>query len=188
VKIGEGAGRLPLVDNDSSDPALATVFDTFRNAGREVPNLYRTLGNSPAMLNAWVAMAWPLRHESVTSRGLRELIIMRVAQLTRTAYEWVAHRPMAIQCGVSEQQLDALHRWNESGVFDDEQREVLALTDAMTNELDVPDEVWAPLAARYQPDELIELVLTAAYYSCVSRTLRALRMPVDPDDPKLAGF
>jgi hypothetical protein len=31
-------------------------------------------------------------------------------------------------------------------------------------------------------------VLTAAYYSCVSRTLRALRLPVDPDDPVLATF
>jgi alkylhydroperoxidase family enzyme len=58
----------------------------------------------------------------------------------------------------------------------------------MTDALDVSDEVWAPLAARYQPGELVELVLTAAYYSCVSRTLRALRMPVDPEDPKLAGF
>jgi hypothetical protein len=31
-------------------------------------------------------------------------------------------------------------------------------------------------------------VLTAAYYACVSRTLRALRLPVDPDDPALAAF
>jgi alkylhydroperoxidase family enzyme len=183
-----GAGRLPLVDGASSDPELAHVFDTFRNAGRDVPILYRTLGNSPAMLNAWVAMAWPLRHESVTSRALRELIIMRVAQLTRTSYEWVAHQPMALQCGISQEQLDHLGEWTASDVFDDEQREVLALTDAMTDGLDVPDTVWRPLADRYAPGELVELVLTAAYYSCVSRTLRALRMPVDGDDPKLRGF
>ena len=186
--LGSGQGRLPLVDNDSTDPALAHVFDTFRDAGREVPNLYRTLGNSPAMLNAWVAMAWPLRHESVTSRRLRELMIMRVAQLTRTAYEWAAHQPMALQCGVTPEQLSELGDWQRSDRFDEIDREVLALTDAMIDEIEVPDAVWEPLALRYPPGELVELVLTAAYYACVSRTLRALRMPFDPDDPRLAGF
>ena len=92
-----GAGRLPLVSADSDDPQLANVFGRFRDSGHDVPALYRTLGNAPAMLNAWVGMAWPLRTEATTSRALRELIIMRVAQLTRTPYEWVAHRPMTVK-------------------------------------------------------------------------------------------
>ena len=46
-----GAGRLPLVDSDTDDPQLANVFGRFRDAGHEVPTLYRTLGNAPAMLN-----------------------------------------------------------------------------------------------------------------------------------------
>ena len=153
-----------------------------------MPTLYRTLGNAPAMLNAWVGLAWPLRHDATTSRALRELIIMRVAQLTGAGYEWVAHFPMAVQCGIAAEQLADLRRWRESERFSDEQREVLALTDELTDDVDVCDETWAALAARYEPGELVELVLTAAYYSCVSRTLRALRLPVDPDDPVLASF
>jgi alkylhydroperoxidase family enzyme len=182
------AGRLPLVSAESGDPALASVFDRFRTAGREVPTLYRTLGNAPAMLNAWVGMAWPLRNEATTSRALRELIIMRVAQLTRADYEWVAHHWMALHCGIAPEQLIDLGRWRESDRFTAEEREVLAMTDELTDDIDVSDETWAALAARYQPAELVELVLTAAYYACVSRTLRALRLPVDPDDPALASF
>jgi AhpD family alkylhydroperoxidase len=181
-------GRLPLVDADSDDPRLAHVFERFREAGREVPTLYRALGNAPAMLDAWVGLAWPLRNEATTSRALRELIIMRVAQLTRTAYEWVAHRPMTLKYGITESQLAQLHRWWDSTAFDADQREVLAMTDELTNALDVSDETWAALADRYAPGEIVELVLTAAYYSCVSRTLRALRLPVDPDDPALESF
>ena len=183
-----GAGRLPLVSADSDDPALAPIFDRFREAGRDVPTLYRTLGNAPAMLNAWVGLAWPLRHDATTSRALRELIIMRVAQLTGASYEWVAHYPMAVQCGIATEQLADLRRWRESERFTDEQREVLALTDELTDDIHVCDETWAALAARYDAGELVELVLTAAYYSCVSRTLRALRLPVDPDDPALTSL
>ena len=182
------AGRLPLVSSDTDDPALGPIFDRFREVGREVPTLYRALGNAPAMLNAWVGLAWPLRHDATTSRGLRELIIMRVAQLTRTAYEWVAHYPMAVHCGITAEQLADLRQWRASERFTDEQREVLALADELTDDVDVSEQTWATLAARYQPAELVELVLTAAYYSCVSRTLRALRLPVDVDDPALARF
>jgi AhpD family alkylhydroperoxidase len=181
-------GRLPLVDADTDDPQLARVFGRFREAGHDVPTLYRTLGNAPAMLNAWVGMAWPLRNEATTSRALRELIIMRVAQLTGAGYEWVAHRPMALKCGITDAQLLELNRWSDSTSFEAEQREVLAMTDELTDALDVSDDTWATLAARYTPSELVELVLTAAYYACVSRTLRALRLPVDPDDPALAAF
>ena len=183
-----GAGRIPLVDSDTDDPQLAKVFGRFRDAGHDVPTLYRTLGNAPAMLNAWVGLAWPLRNEATTSRALRELIIMRVAQLTRTAYEWVAHRPMTVKCGITDLQLAELHRWHASDAFSPEQREVLALTDELTDGLDVSDDTWAALDARYTPGELVELVLTAAYYACVSRTLRALRLPVDSDDPALESF
>ena len=183
-----GAGRLPLVSAESDDPALAPIFDRFRHAGREVPTLYRTLGNAPAMLNAWVGLAWPLRHDATTSRALRELIIMRVAQLTGAGYEWVAHYPMAVQCGIAADQLAELRHWRESERFTDEQRDLLALTDELTDEVDVCDETWGAVAGRYQPGELVELVLTAAYYACVSRTLRALRLPVDPNDPALASF
>ena len=183
-----GAGRLPLVSADSDDPQLAHVFGRFRDAGHDVPTLYRTLGNAPAMLNAWVGMAWPLRNEATTSRALRELIIMRVAQLTQTAYEWVAHRPMTVKCGITDTQLSDLGNWRASEAFSTEERELLAMTDELTDGLDVSDATWAALAARYEPSELVELVLTCTYYSCVSRTLRALRLPVDPDDPALAGF
>lgn len=183
-----GAGRLPLVSADSGDPQLAHVFGRFRDAGHDVPTLYRTLGNAPAMLNAWVGMAWPLRNEATTSRALRELIIMRVAQLTQTAYEWVAHRPMTVKCGITDTQLSDLENWRESEAFSAEERELLAMTDELTDGLDVSDATWAALAARYEPSELVELVLTCTYYSCVSRTLRALRLPVDMDDPALAGF
>ena len=60
----DAAGRLPLVPSDSDDVALAAVFDVFRTRGREVPTLYRSLGNAPAMLQGWVDLAWPLRNDA----------------------------------------------------------------------------------------------------------------------------
>jgi alkylhydroperoxidase family enzyme len=170
-------------------PELAPATTTVAPSSlREVPTLYRALGNAPAMLQGWVDLAWPLRQQATTPRRLRELIIMRVAQSTGARYEWVAHHDMAIESGNTAAALAALKHWRHSDVFSAEERDVLAMTDEITGDLEVGDETWNALAARYQPGELIELTLTAAFYSCVSRMLRTLRLPVDDGDPRLADL
>ncbi len=186
-RANTGGGRLPLVASDVDETALTAIFDVFRARGREVPVLYRSLGNAPAMLQAWVGLAWPLRNEAVTPRRLRELIIIRVAQLTGAAYEWIAHHDMAVTHGISEAALRDLASWRTNGHHDAEEREVLAMADELTEQLDVSDATWNALAARYGPGELVELLLTAAFYSCVSRVLRTLRLPVDETDPRLGS-
>lgn len=183
-----GGERLPLVPGDSDDPALAGVFGRFREAGHAVPTLYRALGNAPAMLDAWVGMAWPLRHDATTPRGLRELMILRVAQVTNTPYEWVAHRPAALKAGVTPDQVRHLRDWERSDQFSEVERLVLALTEAVIAREQLPDPQWSALETHFSPGDMIELVLTAAYYSCVSCTLTALRLQVAPDDPHLADF
>jgi alkylhydroperoxidase family enzyme len=175
------------VPADSTDPELAPVFDVFREAGRDVPLLYRTLGNAPRMLNAWTGMAWPLRNDAESPRGLRELQIMRVAQLTTAAFEWLSHWDMAIKFGVTVEQLEQLAGWRESPLFSAEERAVLALTDELTTGLEVSDGTWADLAERFPAGQLVELVLTVSFYACVSRALHALQLNrVDESDPRLA--
>jgi AhpD family alkylhydroperoxidase len=181
--------RVPPVAADTTDPELAAVFDVFRDAGREVPLLYRTLGNAPAMLRAWTSLAWPLRQEAASPRGLRELLIMRVAQLTAASFEWLAHWDMAVKHGITAEQLEELARWRDSDRFSADERAALALADDITEQLEVGDETWAAVAHRFSAPELVELVLTVSFYSCVSRVLHALELnAVDGSDPRLAAL
>ena len=166
--------RVPLADLDPSDPAMETIRAYF--AGREMPEIYRTLANAPRLLRAWTDLAWPLRNEVLVPRGLRELAIMRVAQLTGTLTEWHAHAPLALQHGVTRRQLDELDGWHLSEAFDDVEQEVLALTDQVTVDVAVDDATFALLAARWSPQELVEITLTVAFYCCVSRFLRAFEI------------
>ena len=165
---------------------MAEVFDAVRAIGWPVPTLYRALGNSPAMLRAWTAFAWPLRNDATTPRALRELIIMRVAQLTDAPYEWLAHWDMAVEHGVAVEQLHDLWRWRESDAFSEHERAALAAADDLTLDLGLADRTWSDLDARFQPGEIVELMLTAAFYSCVSRVLGALQLDYPAGDPRLS--
>ena len=169
------------VDADIDHPVLNRVFDGFRERGREVPQLYRMLGNSPAMLEAWVGMAWPLRSEPAADRGLRELLIMRTALLTRSSFEWQAHWPAAVRAGATVPQLEALGHWEGSGEFSPAERAALACTDEIVLQGGAAPESVAGLRQHFSAGECIELILTAGFYVCVSATLHSLAIEADPN-------
>jgi AhpD family alkylhydroperoxidase len=172
--------RLPLVSDRPADPDVARIFADLRGQGREPSNLYRTLAHAPRMLRAWVGMAWPLRSEPAAPRALRELIILRTAQLTEAEYEWAHHREMAVRAGVPEAKLGALAAWRDSDLFDQDERAALAYTEGIVAN-EVGDGVFDEVRRRFSPAEVIELTLTASFYAGVARVLRALRVDLEPD-------
>jgi 4-carboxymuconolactone decarboxylase len=147
--------------------------------GMSVPNLYRTLAHSPTMLKAWTDFTWPLRNEVVSPRPLRELIIMRVAQVTKATYEWAHHWPMAIANGVGEEQLVQLSEWERSDCYSDDERVALRYTDAITA-MAVSDAVFEEVRRAFSPEVIIELTLTASFYTNLARVLQALDIDLEP--------
>jgi AhpD family alkylhydroperoxidase len=143
-------------------------------------NLYRALGNHPALTAAWTEFANAIRHDSKTPRALRELMILRTAQVARSHYEWAHHLRMARKAGVDEAKIAALAGWRASNAFDPRERAALALTEAVMA-CNVTDEVHAEAKKHFSDAEFVELSLTAGFYAMVSRMLDAMRVEMDAD-------
>lgn len=174
--------RLPMLPDETPDPALAAMFDEVRARGIPVPNLYRIIGHSPAMLRAWLDFAWPLRLQPATPRRLRELLILRGAQLSGARYEWVHHVPMALAAGVPQDQIDALAHWASSPLFSEEERAVLRLADEVTRGPGASADCIDALARNgFDPGAIVELTLTASFYVCVSRFLQSMNVPLEEE-------
>ncbi|MFY9316565.1 MAG: carboxymuconolactone decarboxylase family protein [Burkholderiales bacterium] len=146
----------------------------------EPVNLYRALGNHPALTAAWTEFANAIRHDGRTPRALRELMILRTAQIARSEYEWAHHLRMARKAGVQEQKIAALAGWRSALNFDPRERAALALTEAVMA-CDVSDAVHAEAKQHFSDAEYVELCLTAGFYALVSRMLDAMRVELDPD-------
>lgn len=154
-------------------PELASLERTIAAARGEVMLLYQVLLNSAPLAQGWEQLLTAIRSRSAVPPRLRELVILRVATLNRAPYEFAAHLPHARAAGLPDAAIEAV-RGGAAYDFDAEAREVLALTDAMTRDVQVPDAVMAPILARYEPRVAVELVATVAAYNMVSRFLEAL--------------
>jgi alkylhydroperoxidase family enzyme len=166
--------RVPLAD---FEPALKKRLEELWGSP---PNLYRALGNHPQLLAAWTEFSKVLRHDTRTPRALRELVILRGAQLIRSEYEWAQHLPMARKAGVREAQISSLSQWRASAEFDAREKAALALGEAVTAGR-VTDEVYAEATRHFDAGEYVELAMVAAFYAMVGRMLDAMGVPLEPE-------
>jgi len=160
-------------------PALAGMEARIAAARGRISPLYQVLLNSPPVVEGWEAMLTAIRQKTSLPPRLRELIILRVAVLNGAPYEFEAHVPHARAAGVPDALLDALRQGVQPPALVGLQTgegEVLALTDAMTRDIEVPDACFEPLRAHFDEQGLVELAATVAAYNMVSRFLVALRI------------
>ena len=172
--------RLPYADlNDADKAPLVARIVAERGS---VLHLYQMLLHSPPLAEGWLAYLSAVRHRLTIGGALRELIIMRVAQLNGAPYEADQHRPLALQEGVTPAQLDALGQWSEADCFDAPTRAVLRLTDAMTRDIHFAPEILAAVREHLGERGAVEAAATIAAYNMVSRFLEALQ--IHSDDPR----
>jgi alkylhydroperoxidase family enzyme len=168
--------RIPFGD-EHKDTETAALAQQIRNErGGKLLNLYRMLLNSPPVARGWLNLLTAVRQQTNLAGRYREMAIIRVAFLNGAEYEYKVHQPFAIQEGMSREQVDAIANWTASTVFTPIDRAVLAYTDAMTEEVQVPDETFAAVAKCFDAREMTELTATVAAYNLVSRFLEALQI------------
>jgi alkylhydroperoxidase family enzyme len=170
--------RVPLAD---FEPALKKRLEELWGTP---PNLYRALANHPPLVAIWTEFSKVLRYDTRTPRALRELVILRGAQLIASEYEWAQHLPMARKAGVREAQIAALPAWRTSAEFDAREKAALALGEAVSA-CRVTDDVYAQAMRHFDHGEYVEIALVAAFYAMVGRMLDAMGVPLEPE---LAGY
>ena len=146
-----------------------------RKRGKVTP-LYQYLLNSPVMAAGWEEFLSAVRQRNSLSPDLRELIILRVACLNRAPYEYQAHIEHAQKAGLSDLKIEAVKEEGISQVFSPMEQLLLQLTDTMTRDIEVPDELFAQVAQHYAGKELLDLCITIGAYNMVSRVLVALHI------------
>jgi AhpD family alkylhydroperoxidase len=146
-----------------------------RRGGHLTP-LDGMLLHSPPLADGWNSLLGAIREKSTLPPDIRELAVLRVAELNGADYEWRAHEPVARAAGMTTEQLDAVRAGEDTGALDSRQRAALAYTDAMTRGIVVDDELFRLLGKHFDDRQVVELTATVAAYNMVSRFLVALEV------------
>ena len=172
--------RLDFANEDSPDIDGELLRNIQARRGGRLLNLDRQLLHSAPLARGWNGLMGAIRGETQLDGALRELVILRVAVLNRAPYEFAQHAPVALAEGLSQAQVDAVRAWQDSTLFDARSRDVLAYTDAMTLQVQVPQPLLDALQSHLDNRGIVELTATVAAYNMVSRFLEALQIEIEP--------
>jgi 4-carboxymuconolactone decarboxylase len=174
--------RVPLIE-ETEHPELADSVVKIKGArGGRLINIYRLMLHSPALADAWFELNQAVRYGTQIDGQSRELAVIRVAILNNVEYVQRAHGPAyALKEGLTPEQVAALENWQPSNLFSAPQRALLAYTDAMTREIDVPDSVFNEVRMHFSERQTVELTMLIGAYNMLTRFLKALK--VDPEPP-----
>lgn len=175
---------------DPDNEQVAAAFRVFREEGRDPIALFRYLAAAPEMLRGFSELSTALRYAGSTSRSLRELVILRAAQLTGCSYEWFHHAPMAAKAGVAAEKIERLEQWREAEGFSAAERAALAAAEEIARN-GLSDDGFAVLRESFGDGEIVELILLVTHYLAVARIIGSLGIEVEPgyltDDPRWHG-
>jgi len=173
--------RVSLVE-EKEHPELSELIAKIKGArGGRLINIYRLMLHSPALASAWFDLNQAVRYGTEIDGQCRELAVIRVAILNNVEYVIRAHGPAyALKEGLTPEQVAALSDWQPSDLFDDKQRALLAYTDAVTRDIDVPDAVFADVRKHFSERQTVELTLLIGAYNMLTRFLKALKVDPEP--------
>ena len=173
--------RVPLIE-EKEHPELSELIAKIRGArGGRLINIYRLMLHSPALAGTWFDLNQAVRYGTEIDGQCRELAVIRVAILNSVEYVVRAHGPAyALKEGLTPAQVEALPDWHGSNLFNDKQRALLAYTDAMTREIDVPDPVFVEVRKHFTERQTVELTMLIGAYNMLTRFLKALKVDPEP--------
>ena len=172
--------RVSLIDEQTAVAHTNLITKIKGARGGRLINIYRLMLHSPSLANAWFDLNQAVRYGTEIDGQSREIAVIRVAILNKVDYVLQAHGPAyALKEGLTTAQVDAIANWQASSLFSAKQRSLLAYTDAITREIDVPDEVFDEVRIHFTERQTVELTLLIGAYNMLTRFLKALK--VDPE-------
>lgn len=150
-----------------------------RVTGSTPPNLFLTLARHRKLFRGWLRFAGRLMPGGTLPRNESELVILRVAHLRGSRYEFEHHVRLGRRAGLRDEDFEAIARPLDEGVWSARQTAILSAVDRLVSDRDLDDDTWATLRAHLDERPSIELLMLVGHYEMLATFLETLRVPQD---------
>jgi alkylhydroperoxidase family enzyme len=110
----------------------------------------------------------------------REIVINRTTARCACEYEWSVHiQTFADRVALTPDQRNSLLTGTPADPCwsDSRERLLIAAVDALHDTSDISDDLWQQLAASFNDQQLLDLLLLCGWYHAISFVARATRLP-----------
>ncbi len=116
----------------------------------------------------------------------RELLILRVAHLRDSRYEWAQHVYQAGVVGITAEEIERVRIGADAHGWDELESALLAAADELVADARIGDPTYAVLSRELETRQLMDVVFTVGAYEVFAMVMRTFDVPLDEDLQRFA--
>jgi uncharacterized peroxidase-related enzyme len=169
--------RLPAIDPGTATGRTKELLDVAKVRFGRVPNLAKTMANSPAALGGWLGLSAGL-DESVLSPALRQQIALTVSQLNGCRYGLAVHSAVGRLVGLCLQEIVAARH---ATATDAKTGAALKFAQTLVERRGhIGDADFSAVrAAGFSNSEIVEIIVQVAYDTLMNYVAIATQLDLD---------
>jgi alkylhydroperoxidase family enzyme len=148
--------------------------------GRTPAAVYRTYAHNPAMDRPRTIASEHIRGRSTLSPRVRELLIMRIAVLCRSEYEWGAHAPGGRRAGMTDADVQRVTAGPGASGGTAAETALLRAVDELHREDVISDATWSALSATLDAKQLLDVIIAAEGYRMFAMAINTFGVQLEP--------
>ena len=153
----------PIIDDMEGDPL----------------NVHGLMANNPCLLKAW----WGFRNHAVKGGTLGkrkgELVILRVAVLMKSWYEWASHVERALNCGITIEEIECVKRQSHSSNWQNDESLLLTAVDELFTLRTIAKDTHAKLIEYYSAEQIMDLIAIHGMYVILGGMINLWELKID---------
>lgn len=171
------AAKIPLPTDAELPPAIAAQLGQLPRL-----NVLRMMANVPDYFPALVNLIAALFHSDAFAPRAREIVVLRVAHITGTTYEWHQNVQFARNVGLTADEIAMIGADGTVTGLDDEGNLLCRVADEITRDIRLSDEALEQLLALYGSQRATAAIVMVGWFNLLSRFLQSTRVELESDD------
>ena len=178
--------RIPVVTGKADAPAAAQhAVDQVLEVFGRVRGPFSVLLHSPKLAELLLKLVPFNRDDTIVEQPLRSIAALTAAREREAAYVWAAQVDAARRVGLREAVIDLLRAKGDPAALSAEERDIVAYARQLMRTNKVDQATFNTLHKRHGTQWLVELTVSANYYSMLCAVVNAFEVPAPPDGDKL---
>ena len=170
--------RIPILLPENMTDDQRQVHDTIVSGPRgAVRGPLAVWLNRPELASAAQALGRYCRFDTSLEPRLSELAILTTARVWSSEFEWSAHKPIALEAGLSPDVIEAI-RTHQNPIFEHEdEAAVHAFSKTLHTDRYINDELYARAVDALGEAGVVDLTGILGYYTLISMTINVFEVP-----------
>lgn len=137
------------------------------------------MAHHPALLKAWMPFRNHVVANSTLSPRHRELLILRIAHLCQSDYEWQHHVDRGLLAGLTRIEIERVKQGADATGWTTDEAALLAAADQCFNDLSIKDDTLQQVNKHFSAQQQLDIAATVGMYLILAMIIKTWDVPME---------